>query len=79
MSKIHEAFENGKAFIAFVTGGDPDLDTTKKIIKEMEKAGADLIEIGIHVLYRFNLTSNCRRPYYSGGKWESVGKWMYNR
>ena len=38
MSKIHEAFENGKAFIAFVTGGDPDLDTTKKIIKEMEKA-----------------------------------------
>ena len=39
MSKIHEAFENGKAFIAFVTGGDPDLDTTKKIIKEMEKAG----------------------------------------
>ena len=47
MSKIHEAFENGKAFIAFVTGGDPDLDTTKKIIKEMEKTGADLIEIGI--------------------------------
>ena len=47
MSKIHEAFENGKAFIAFVTGGDPDLDTTKKIIKEMEKAWADLIEIGI--------------------------------
>ena len=47
MSKIHEAFEIGKAFIAFVTGGDPDLDTTKKIIKEMEKAGADLIEIGI--------------------------------
>lgn len=47
MSKIHEAFENGKAFIAFVTGGDPDLDTTKKIIKEIEKAGADLIEIGI--------------------------------
>lgn len=39
MSKIHEAFENGKAFIAFVTGGDPDLDTTKKIIKEMEKQG----------------------------------------
>lgn len=47
MSKIHEAFEHGKAFIAFVTGGDPDLDTTKKIIKEMETAGADLIEIGI--------------------------------
>ena len=47
MSKIHEAFENGRAFIAFVTGGDPDLDTTKKIIKEMEKTGADLIEIGI--------------------------------
>lgn len=47
MSKVSEAFKNGKAFIAFVTGGDPDLDTTKKLILEMEKSGADLIEIGI--------------------------------
>ena len=30
MSKIKEAFKNGKAFIPFITGGDPDLETTKK-------------------------------------------------
>lgn len=47
MSRINKAFENGKAFIAFVTGGDPDLETTKELIIEMEKSGADLIEIGI--------------------------------
>lgn len=47
MTRIHKAFENGKAFISFVTGGDPDLDTTKKLIIEMEKSGADLIEVGI--------------------------------
>lgn len=47
MSRIPEAFQNGKAFIAFITGGDPDLETTEKLIIAMEKAGADLIEIGI--------------------------------
>lgn len=47
MSNISKAFENGKAFIAFITCGDPDLETTKKIIKETERAGADLIELGI--------------------------------
>lgn len=47
MSRIYKAFENGKAFISFVTGGDPDLETTKNLIIEMEKAGADLIEIGV--------------------------------
>ena len=47
MSKIQDAFKNGKAFIPFVTCGDPDLDTTGKIVREMEKAGADLIELGI--------------------------------
>ncbi len=47
MSKISQAFENKKAFIAFVTGGDPDLDTTVELCIAMEKAGADLIEIGI--------------------------------
>ena len=35
MSKIKEAFKNGKAFIPFITGGDPDLETTKKLIIEM--------------------------------------------
>lgn len=47
MSKIKEAFKNGKAFIPFITGGDPDLETTKKLIIEMQNAGADLIEVGI--------------------------------
>ena len=47
MSNINKAFEQGKAFIGFLTAGDPDLETTKKCIISMEKAGADLIEIGI--------------------------------
>ncbi|MCH4007005.1 MAG: tryptophan synthase subunit alpha [Eubacterium sp.] len=47
MSKIKEAFQNGKAFIPFITCGDPDLDTTKAIVKEMAARGADLIELGI--------------------------------
>lgn len=47
ISRISKAFEKQKAFIAFVTGGDPDLETTEKLIPAMAKAGADLIEIGI--------------------------------
>lgn len=47
MSRIKKAFENQKAFIAFVTGGDPDLETTEALIPKMAEAGADLIEIGI--------------------------------
>ena len=47
MSKIAHAFEQGKAFIPFVTGGDPDLETTKELILALQESGADLIEIGI--------------------------------
>lgn len=47
MSRIHEAFQNKKAFIGFITGGDPDLETTEKLMVAMEEAGADLIEIGV--------------------------------
>lgn len=47
MSKIRKAFENGKAFIPFVTGGDPTLDVTEQLLYAMQDAGADLIEIGI--------------------------------
>ena len=47
MSKIGNAFKNGKAFIGFLTAGDPSLDKTYEYIMTMEKAGADLIEIGI--------------------------------
>ncbi|MCR5488332.1 MAG: tryptophan synthase subunit alpha [Lachnospiraceae bacterium] len=47
MIKVREAFRKGKAFIPFVTGGDPDLETTKKLLFAMQEAGADLIEIGV--------------------------------
>ncbi len=47
MSRVTDAFANGKAFIPFITCGDPDLETTKKLVKAMEEAGADLIELGI--------------------------------
>jgi tryptophan synthase alpha chain len=47
MSKINKVFENGKAFIAFITVGDPDIETTEKLIYALDKAGCDLIELGI--------------------------------
>lgn len=47
MSRIKKAFENGKAFIPFITCGDPSLDITEQLVYAMEEAGADLIELGI--------------------------------
>ncbi|MGN0435142.1 MAG: tryptophan synthase subunit alpha [Wujia sp.] len=47
MSNIANAFSKGKAFIPFITCGDPDLETTEKIVYAMVEAGADLIELGI--------------------------------
>ncbi len=47
MSNIKKAFENGKAFIAFITCGDPDLETTAKAVQAAADNGADLIELGI--------------------------------
>ena len=48
MNRIASAFEkNHKAFIAFLMGGDPDIETTEKLIISMEEAGVDLFEIGI--------------------------------
>lgn len=47
MSRIEKAFQNKKAFIPFVTGGDPTLDVTEQLLYAMEDAGADLIEIGL--------------------------------
>ncbi len=47
MSNIHKAFESGKAFIAFITCGDPDLDTTVEVVRSVAANGADLIELGI--------------------------------
>lgn len=47
MSNIRNAFMNGKAFIPFITCGDPDLETTEAAIRAAVKNGADLIELGI--------------------------------
>lgn len=47
MSNIAKAFQNGKAFIPFITCGDPDLETTAKAVRAMAQNGADLIELGI--------------------------------
>ena len=52
MSRIDEKFselrEKGqKAFIPYVTAGDPSLDATLEIVRAMEAAGADIIELGV--------------------------------
>ncbi len=47
MSKIKTAFEKGKAFIPFITCGDPDLETTAVAVRAAAANGADLIELGI--------------------------------
>ena len=47
MSKIAAAFDHGKAFVAFITCGDPDLETTAQAVRAAVKNGADLIELGI--------------------------------
>ncbi len=47
MSRIQNAFTNKKAFIAFLTAGDPDFETSVKNFKAVIEAGADLIEVGI--------------------------------
>ena len=47
MSKIREAFADGKAFISFITCGDPDLETTAAVARACVENGADLIELGI--------------------------------
>lgn len=44
---VKYAFDHGKAFVPFITCGDPDLETTEKLIFALERAGADLIELGI--------------------------------
>lgn len=47
MSRLKTVFEKRKAFIPFITAGDPCIETTGTLILAMEQAGADLIEIGI--------------------------------
>jgi len=52
MTRIAEKFaalrnENRKAFIPYITAGDPDLETTGQLILELEKSGADILELGV--------------------------------
>ena len=47
MSKIKNAFAQGKAFIPFITCGDPDLETTEAAVRSAVENGADMIELGI--------------------------------
>lgn len=61
MSNIKNAFLNGKAFIPFVTCGDPSLETTAELVKAMERAGADLIELGIPFEEKEEFLPVCRK------------------
>ncbi|KAF1084364.1 Tryptophan synthase alpha chain [Sporotomaculum syntrophicum] len=47
MNKLPQVFTNGKAFIPFITAGDPELEVTEQLVYRMAEAGADLIELGI--------------------------------
>lgn len=52
MNRIDSMFaelkkQNKKALITFITAGDPDFDTTEKLVLEMERQGANLIELGV--------------------------------
>ncbi|MBI5399477.1 tryptophan synthase subunit alpha [Candidatus Saganbacteria bacterium] len=47
MSKLSEAFKKRQALIAYITAGDPDLAATEKLVLALEKAGADIVELGI--------------------------------
>ncbi|NQT30673.1 MAG: tryptophan synthase subunit alpha [Candidatus Saganbacteria bacterium] len=47
MSNLKEAFKKRKALITFITAGDPSLKATEKLIYDLEKSGADIVELGI--------------------------------
>src|SRR5256885_11532237 len=52
MSRISDAFgkltkDGKKGFIPFITAGDPDLETTRRLVVELARAGATLIELGV--------------------------------
>ena len=70
MSNIAKAFASGKAFIPFVTCGDPDLETTAKVVRAMAEAGADLIELGIPFSDPTAEGPVIRRPM--SGRWPPV-------
>lgn len=46
-SRLTKVFEGKKALMAFVTGGDPNIETTEKLIAVMAEAGVDVVQIGV--------------------------------
>lgn len=62
MSKIQNAFKDGKAFIGFLTAGDPSIEKSCEYILTMERAGADLVEIGIPFPIPSPKASSSRKP-----------------
>ncbi|MCL2052080.1 MAG: tryptophan synthase subunit alpha, partial [Lachnospiraceae bacterium] len=46
-NRIKQAFNQGKVFMPFITGGDPDIETTEKLLYALTEAGAGVIEIGV--------------------------------
>ena len=69
--RITESFTKGKAFIPFITCGDPSLEVTEQLVYAMEEAGADLIELGIPF-------SDPRGSGDSGGKYPCTVRWSYD-
>ena len=59
MSNIRKAFENGKAFIAFITCGDPDLETTAKAVR----VAVEMVQILLNLAFR-SLTLPQRDPLF---------------
>ena len=52
MSRLREVFrrahrEKRAAFVPYVTAGDPNLERTIDIIRALERAGADVVELGV--------------------------------
>ena len=47
MNTLRKAFDRGKILIPYITAGDPDLETTAEIIKELDKMGVGIIEVGM--------------------------------
>jgi len=47
MNRLLRVFSNGKAFIPFITAGDPNPEITERLVYELAEEGADLIELGI--------------------------------
>lgn len=47
MNKLKQVFASGKAFIPFITAGDPAIEVTEQLVLQMAEAGADLVELGI--------------------------------